>query len=294
MRQTRFHTLAILILAGLVGFFGGYVNEALARDHGARTHSHHRGGDYRIAPHHGHGGRSGLSRGRDFSEQGRGGAAFRRDGFPARSGYRDERRRPFGYQGGGRSWRQEHSDRRHGFGRGDRGWRERQDRFDRHDRRREGHWRERERRGRDRFDIPRRRYDRQFGTEIAPVDRSWNSSSRVVDDDRVVYLGSGPFDGDAAFATQGLYPSGAKWIDVSADRLDRRALGRDGIDIAYAGGSKVIRLGPDFSARNRQRSRNLQPWSSAWLRHCAASYRSFDPALGTYVAGSGRVRFCNP
>jgi hypothetical protein len=319
MRQPRLHPLAILVLAGLIGFFGGYVNEAFARDHGARPSFHHRGADFRGVPQRGFAGRqfSGERRGMGWRRGGedggfgyrgsdrpgfsgspqfsreQGGTGWRRGGEDRGFGSRGERRPPFAYQSGGPSWRYENRFRRDGFAHRDYGWRDRRDRFDDHDRRKARHFRDDYRRGWERPTRPLRRYDHQYGNEIAPLDRSWNSSARTIDDDGVIYLGSGAFD-DAAFSTAGTYPSGARWIDVSTERLDRRPIGRDGIDIAVVGGSKVIRLGPQFSARSRQRDADLQPWSSAWLRHCSATYRSFDPALGTYVARGGRVRFCNP
>ena len=34
------------------------------------------------------------------------------------------------------------------------------------------------------------------------------------------------------------------------------------------------------------------PWGAERLRYCAARYRSYDPATGTYVASSGERRIC--
>jgi len=36
----------------------------------------------------------------------------------------------------------------------------------------------------------------------------------------------------------------------------------------------------------------FRPWGAEWLRYCAAKYRSFDPASGTYVAWQGERRVC--
>ncbi|GGD28431.1 BA14K family protein [Aureimonas glaciei] len=294
MRPHRLHPIALLLLACLFGFFGGYVNEAFARDGGARASSHHRGADYRGLPYRGHAARHGQARGRHHADGRRGASGYRRDnGSRDRSGHRRDWHHPFAYQNGSNAWHHDRSYRRDGFAHRDRGWRDRETRFRDHDRRRGRHDRDDYRRGQGRPYTPLPRYDHQYGTEIAPVHRSWNSSSRTVDDDSFIYLGDGPFSETSSFSTAGIYPSGPKWIDVSTDRLDRRSAGRNGIDVAYVGGSKIIRVGPGYSA-SRHRRHDLQPWSNAWLRHCSASYRSFDPALGTYVAKGGRVRFCNP
>jgi len=37
---------------------------------------------------------------------------------------------------------------------------------------------------------------------------------------------------------------------------------------------------------------SAEPWSDGWYRHCAATYKSFDPTKGTYRGYDGRDHFC--
>jgi hypothetical protein len=37
---------------------------------------------------------------------------------------------------------------------------------------------------------------------------------------------------------------------------------------------------------------SLQPWSPEWYRYCGDTYRSFDPATGTYMGYDGQEHFC--
>ncbi|BDA85798.1 hypothetical protein Sa4125_33400 [Aureimonas sp. SA4125] len=287
MRQRNFRCIAILLAASLFGLIGGYVNEAFARDSGMRSGDRGRGQAVEIV----------RKRHSSFSHDR--GPSFRRDhhgrGFDRDRHYGRNRDRPS--SGSYRSDERDYG--RYGSADRNRGWRERQRRFDDHDRRRSHFDREhRHDRKRDwgghrdepRARRPLPRYNHQYGTEIAPADRSWISRD---DDDRVVYYGGAAPYGLPPGSAAGIYPSGARWIDVGAERLDRRPVGTKGIDVAYAGGGKIIRLGRGFSARgNRSQREDLQPWSSGWLRHCTATYRSFDPSLGTYVGTDGRARFC--
>jgi len=36
----------------------------------------------------------------------------------------------------------------------------------------------------------------------------------------------------------------------------------------------------------------LRPFTPAWVRYCSRKYKSFNPNTGTYLAYSGRYRFC--
>lgn len=99
------------------------------------------------------------------------------------------------------------------------------------------------------------------------------------------------------------YPSDTKFIDIESERLDRRPVGPDGIEVTYTGGAKIIRIAPDYRMSTARQDAmasdtssvspaDLQPWSAGWLRHCTQAYHDFDPTLGTYVALDGRIRFC--
>lgn len=117
------------------------------------------------------------------------------------------------------------------------------------------------------------------------------------------------FSGDAEAERDGLEAeefaaSGPKIIDIATQRLDRRAVPPGGLEVVDAGGTKIIRLAPDYrrsaqdasaglQAENKAVRYDLQPWSGGWLRYCTKAYHSFDPELGTYVDRGGRVRFCS-
>lgn len=40
------------------------------------------------------------------------------------------------------------------------------------------------------------------------------------------------------------------------------------------------------------RSVRYEPWTPAWYEYCAAKYRSFKPATGTFTTYGGEQRFC--
>ena len=286
MRQRFFRTFTFVMAVGLLELLFGSVQQAVARDFGTQG----------VHQYRSHGRAFSDARRPFFSERGSAPGFSQRE---FRSGSRHEgrygRHYPDRHDGGHR--RHDHDFRHDGFADRDHGWRERQHRFNEH---RRGHDRY-DRRGHDprwpfgRERRPLPRYDHQYGNEIMPADRSWMTRSDIVDDDdddRAFYFGVAPPYGWASVAPTAAYLSGAKWIDVAADRLDRRPVGHDGIDVSYVGGSKIIRLASNYSGRRQRAKTDLQPWSPAWLRHCTSAYRSFDPSLGTYVASNGTVRFC--
>ena len=94
-----------------------------------------------------------------------------------------------------------------------------------------------------------------------------------------------------------------KVINVARERLDRRPFGPGSASVLFIGGSKIIRVassqGPSAgrkatatSSKHRAGALAAQPWSPRWLRYCRETHPSFDPTLGTYVAGDGIIRFC--
>ncbi|NDV85623.1 hypothetical protein GTW51_02805 [Aurantimonas aggregata] len=93
---------------------------------------------------------------------------------------------------------------------------------------------------------------------------------------------------------------GPKIIDVASESLDRRPIPASGIEVIYAGGSKIIRIAQDYdraatdaiSPSASQPSNALEPWSPGWMAWCSRTHASFDPDLGTYRAADGRRRFC--
>ena len=149
------------------------------------------------------------------------------------------------------------------------------------------------------------------GRAIDPADRPYIPSL-----DDVAYGGSGTYEydydrssgyggygdgGSAAAAPR--FPSGPKIIDIETERLDRRPVGGNGIEVISKGGPKIIRIAPGYSRSGRREASAetksqtpatgyLQPWSEAWTRYCINTFASFNPELGTYLDTAGRSRFC--
>lgn len=97
-------------------------------------------------------------------------------------------------------------------------------------------------------------------------------------------------------------PNGPRIIDVARERLDRRPLPASGIDIIETGGSKIIRIAPNYdrhaaaeldrSARPARKARAGEPWTREWLNACTRAHPSFDPNFGTYMDAAGNSLFC--
>ncbi len=100
----------------------------------------------------------------------------------------------------------------------------------------------------------------------------------------------------------GAVPKGPRIIDVARERLDRRPMPASGIDIIETGGSKIIRIAPNFdryaaaeldrSARPVRKARAGEPWTREWLSACTRAYPNFDPNFGTYMDAAGNSLFC--
>jgi len=97
-------------------------------------------------------------------------------------------------------------------------------------------------------------------------------------------------------------PNGPRIIDVARERLDRRPMPASGIDIIETGGSKIIRIAPNYdrhaaaelarSARPVRKARAGEPWTREWLSACTRAHPSFDPNFGTYMDVTGKSLFC--
>jgi hypothetical protein len=88
-------------------------------------------------------------------------------------------------------------------------------------------------------------------------------------------------------------PTGPRIIDVEAERLDRRPVGKGEVSVSYLGGAKIIRIGAGETERAKRDVRPvLAPWSEAWERYCGRAFPDFDPERGTYTATDGSTRFC--
>jgi hypothetical protein len=145
--------------------------------------------------------------------------------------------------------------------------------------------------------------------DVNPVDRPFIPSL-----DDAAYGGSGTYDlgygsgrsygrGGYSAAEPASFPSEPKIIHIDKERLDRRPIGPSGIEVISTGGAKIIRIAPGYSSAGRRVasaepasslrvSTYLQPWSEAWMRHCIEAHADFNPDLGTYRDGAGRMQFC--
>lgn len=100
----------------------------------------------------------------------------------------------------------------------------------------------------------------------------------------------------------GTVPNGPRIIDVARERLDRQPIPASGIAIIQTGGSKIIRIAPNYdrhAAAGSDRSvppvrkaRAGEPWTPEWLSACTRAHPSFDPNFGTYIDAAGNSRFC--
>lgn len=97
-----------------------------------------------------------------------------------------------------------------------------------------------------------------------------------------------------------VFESSPKIIDVTRDsRLDallRRPASKEGVEVIYAGGTKIIRISSvsaDADAGQAESRRApLEPWSEGWRRYCTRTHSGFDSNRGTFTADNGTTRFC--